>query len=181
MLYFLSFLLVFTTHAENSRLPLPKEIISVLQEEYPLEKSIRPVLEDLTVTIKGEKNSQTAKVGITHDTLDLAAYVDKKVPTFEIFFKPAFEITQETKLFFINRYRPSANKEGGGMACGKALKIQAHLDKLFSTQGVKLMTKDGAYLNLVGGDFLLTHLEGQQLHVVYFKIVDGKYSSRLCR
>jgi hypothetical protein len=44
------------------------------------------------------------------------------------------------------------------------------------------MTKDAGYLNLLGGDFLVTHLneEQQQLHVIYFKIVDSRYASRQC-
>ena len=181
MFHFLLYLFTLISQAEM-HLQLPVEILTVLQEEYPGDAPPKPVPEEMEILFKGEKNSQGVKVGFTKDTLDLAPHVDKAAASFEIEFKLPFEMNENTKLFFINRYRPSANQgDKGGMACGKALKIQSKLNKLFTTQGVKFMTKDASYLNLLGGDFLITHLDDhQQLHVVYFKIIDSRYGSRRC-
>jgi hypothetical protein len=54
------------------------------------------------------------------------------------------------------------------------------MSKLFSTSGIKLMTKAGHYLNLLGGDYLLIKKEGQTLKMVFFRIRDGRWSHRLC-
>jgi hypothetical protein len=180
MLSLLTFFLVFSSHAEP-RVLIPKEVLSTVLDEFPSTASLKPVYDDISVIIEGEKTSHTAKVGISQPELDLVAFVGKNAGNFTLRFQPPFEITPETQLFFINRYRPLADKKhGGGMECGKALRIQKHLDELFTTQGVKFMTKDGAYLNVLGGDFLLAKPEEHQLRVVYFKITDGRYSSRLC-
>jgi len=168
------------SHAAHPIL-LPKDVLSAVQDEYPSETPMKPVVDDIVITIKGDKTSQEVKLNPAQEVLDLAPYVNKKEASFTLFFKPSFEVGEQTKLFFISRYQPSVEKGAhGGLGCGKALKIQKHLDKLFTTQGVKFMTKDASYLNLLGGDFLVTHLDGQTLHVVFFKIVDGRFSNRLC-
>ncbi len=177
---FLSFL--FTLASAESRILLPPEILTHLQQEYPSDSPIRPATHEMEVVIQGEKSSQTVRVGIGKEYLNLAAYVDLKSPSFTITFKPTFEITKETKLYFINRYRPLVYKSHTeGMECGKALKIQKNLDQFFSSQGIKFMTKDGSYLNVLGGDFLLTERKENQLHVAYFKVVDDRFSVRLCK
>jgi hypothetical protein len=178
-LFFLFFLFV---HADN-KIAIPGEVMQILAEQYPTSTmTMTPEREDMTILLKSGNSEQTIKVGLTQETLDLANYVDKKWDHFNIQFTPPFAIEGDAQLFFINRYKPSTEKGAeGGLPCGKALKIHSKLDKLFTTQGIKLMTNGGRYLNLLGGDFLLTHLENQHFRIVYFKIVDSRFPNRLCK
>lgn len=177
-----SLLLAFSplTLAFEGPVPIPHEVFDQIRDEYPTNKyKMKPERETVEVYIKGEKSFQRVKLGTSQETLDLASYVDNRWKKFEIGFVAPFELTEHTQLFFINRYKGSGDEKG--LPCGKAVKIKGQLDKLFTTQGINLMTKDGAYLNLLGGDFLLTQLDDQRFRIIYFKITDSRWSQRLCK
>jgi len=170
------------TSEKQQAVNIPPEVYNVLRDQYPTaDLKIKVKNEDVTVTIRGEGRTQELKMGVTQETLDLATYIDSNWKEFSVSFQAPFPIEGDTQLFFINRYKPITEGDKGGLPCGKALKIKSKLGKLFSTQGIKLMTKGNQYLNLIGGDFLLTQLEGQQFRIAYFKIIDSRASQRLCR
>ena len=181
LLFFNLFFLGFAS--AESAIDLPAEVIKALREEYSKTSTLemKPVKEDLTITVRSGKNTQTIKRGLTNDRLDLSSYVDIKAESFEASFEAPFPLDANTRMFFINRYKPLQEAGVKGLLpCAKALKIQSNLDKFFTTRGIKLMTKDGRYLNVLGGDILLTHLEGQRLRIVFLKITDSRYANRLC-
>lgn len=85
-------------------------------------------------------------------------------------------------LYFINRYREDKQKEQMmGLPCGKALKIQSHLDDLFGSQGIKVSAKAGRHLDIFGGDFLLLSQNEDKIFVTFFKLKDSRYANRLCK
>lgn len=84
-------------------------------------------------------------------------------------------------LYFINRYQErQAQGQSYGLPCGKAVKIQSHLDDLFGPQGIKVATADGRHLDRLGGDYVWLKLEGEKLHYAFFTVRDSRFKQRLC-
>lgn len=84
-------------------------------------------------------------------------------------------------VYFINRYQERQSQgQSYGLPCGKAVKIQSHLDDLFGPQGIKVSTAEGRHLDRLGGDFVWLKLEEGKLHYAFFTIRDGRFKKRLC-
>lgn len=186
-IFFLIALCLFGTAARadmvQSSVIVPKELFEQIQKEYGIKNfDFTPDFLDVEVTIQSDKGSvQKLKVGYTQEVLDLSSYVDKIWPQFTIMFKAPFSLEGDTALYFVSRYKKmDLGTQQLGLGCGQAVRIKSQLDKIFSSKGMKLMTKAGHYLNLLGGDYLLIQKEGEKIKMVFFRIRDGRWSHRLC-
>jgi hypothetical protein len=167
----------------KSSVAIPAELFEKIQKDFAVKNfDFAAEFLDVEVTIHGSKgDDQKLKVGYTQEVLDLSSYVDKIWPHFYIYFKSPFALEGDATLYFVSRYKAmELGTQTLGLGCGQAVKIKDKMSKLFSTSGIKLMTKAGHYLNLLGGDYLLIKKEGQTLKMVFFRIRDGRWSHRLC-
>lgn len=182
--FIISFLcLVASAEMVKSSIPLPEEIYELVQKDFAIKNfDFTPEFADVEVTIQGPKGSEhKLKIGYSLEVLDLSSYVDKIWPDFHLTIKSPFELEGETALYFVSRYKPmDIGTQRLGLGCGKAVKLQKKISKLFSSGGMKLMTKAGHFLNILGGDYLLVQKEGQKIKMVFFQIRDGRWSHRLC-
>lgn len=181
----LSFLFSLSINAEmvKSAVPLPAELFEKVQKDFGIKNfDFSAEFLDVEVTVQGTKGGdQKLKLGYTQEVLDLSSYVDKIWPHFYIFFKSPFALDGDTALYFVSRYKAmELGTQTLGLGCGQAVKIKDKMKKLFSSSGIKLMTKAGHYLNLLGGDYLLVKKEGQKIKMVFFRVRDGRWSHRLC-
>lgn len=181
----LSFLFSLLINAEmvKSAVPIPAELFEKVQKDFAIKNfDFNAEFLDVEVTVQGTKGAdQKLKVGYTQEVLDLSSYVDKIWPHFYIYFKSPFALEGDTTLYFVSRYKAmELGTQTLGLGCGQAVKIKDKMSKLFSTSGIKLMTKAGHYLNLLGGDYLLVKKEGQTIKMVFFRVRDGRWSHRLC-
>jgi hypothetical protein len=166
----------------KSSIHLPEEIFELVQKDFAIKNfDFSPEFADVEVTIQGPKGpEQKLKIGYTLEVLDLSSYVDKIWPQFHLTMKSPFEL-EGTTLYFVSRYKSmDIGSQQLGLGCGKAVKLQKKISKLFSSSGMNLMTKAGHFLNLLGGDYLLVQKEGQKIKMVFFQIRDGRWSHRLC-
>lgn len=162
---------------------VPAEILDRVRDFYNFQNEFyefKPT--DIDVYIKAGAQEHKVTLGGENNVLDLAKWVPAGVAEISIGFQSPYEFSDKTQLFYVSRYKPmEGKKQQFGLACGKSLKIQTQLKELFTTRGIKLMTQGGHYLNIMGGDYLLTHLDGKHLKVSQVKIRDGRWVDRLCK
>jgi hypothetical protein len=167
----------------ESSFVVPQELYETIKKDFAINNlDFSPELLDVEATIHGGKTpAQTLKLGYTQEVLDLSNYVDKIWTDFSFALKAPFELEGDFALYFVSRYKSmKVGDQTWGLGCGQAVKIKSQLKKLFSSKGLKLMTRGGHYLNLLGGDYVLLKKEGQKIKIVYFQIRDGRWSHRLC-
>ncbi len=185
MMLLLGFLFALSVNAEmvKSAVPIPAELFETVQKDFAIKNfDYSAEFLDVEVTVQGTKgDEQKLKVGYTQEVLDLSSYVDKIWPHFYIYFKTPFELKDDTALYFVSRYKAmELGTQTLGLGCGQAVKLKHKMHKLFSSSGIKLMTKAGHYLNFLGGDYLLVKKEGKKIKMVFFRVRDGRWSHRLC-
>lgn len=181
IIYFASFFV--SAEMVKSSITIPEEIFELVQKDFAIKNfEYSPEFADVEVTIQGPKGpEQKLKIGYTLEVLDLSSYVDKIWPEFNMTIKSPFELQGDTALYFVSRYKSmNIGAQQLGLGCGKAVKLQKKISKLFTSGGMKLMTKAGHFLNLLGGDYLLVQKEGLKIKMVFFQIRDGRWSHRLC-
>jgi hypothetical protein len=185
MTFVLNFLIPFIINAEmvKSSVPIPEELFELVQKDFGI-KNFDYAAEflDVDVSIQGAKGAeQKLRVGFVQEVLDLSSYVDKIWPHFYISFKAPYSLDGDAALYFVSRYKSmELGTQTLGLGCGQAVKLKSKVGKLFSSDGIKLMTKAGHYLNLLGGDYLLVKKDAQKIKMVFFRIRDGRWSHRLC-
>jgi hypothetical protein len=167
----------------ESSVIVPAEIFEMIKKDFAIHNlDFSPELLDVEVKIQGSTTAaQTLKLGYTQEVLDLSNYVDKIWTDFSLTLTAPFDLGADSALYFVSRYKSmKVGEQSWGLGCGQAVKIKNQLAQLFSKKGLKLMTKAGHYLNLLGGDYVLLKKEGQKIKIVYFQIRDGRWSHRLC-
>jgi hypothetical protein len=185
MMLLLNLFFAISVHAEivKSSISIPEELFEAVQKDFGIKNfDFSAEFLDVEVTIQGAKGAeQKLKVGYMQEVLDLSSYVDKIWPHFYIYFKSPFPVEGDATLYFVSRYKVmDLGSQTLGLGCGKAVKLKTKLPKFFSSNGTKLMTRAGHYLNLLGGDYLLVKKEGQTIKMVFFRVRDGRWSHRLC-
>lgn len=185
--YLVLIIFIVTTNSwavvKNDKILIPEEIVKVVKQAYNVEtEAIKPARVPIEVIFKGEGLDKQVSLGPNRRNLDMARFISPKLKDFYFSLQTQMDFNGETRLFFINRYQPlKIGKQTLGAPCDKSFVIQSKLDDLFDSQGIKVSVPSGHYLNVIGGDYLLTHKEGDTLYVGYFKLRDSRWVERLCK
>ncbi len=171
------------TEMKQSSVVVPQEVFEKIQNDFGIKSfDFTPIFFDIEVSILGgPSKEQQLRVGYTQEVLDLSNYVDKIWPEFQLTFKPPFTTDGDTTMYFISRYK-SMDLAGQkiGLGCGQVVVFKSKLNKFFATKGMRMPSRAGQHIHILGGDYLLIKKDSQKIKIVYFRIRDGRWSHRLC-
>lgn len=179
----LSFITAMAQADRSGDIRVPVEVLDKIKSEYGLnkEKPLKIVFVDLFVSFKGSDIDQTKTVGASQRVLDLASIITARHKNFKMMIAPTEDLPGQSRMFFISQYEPiTVGNNIFGMECGQSLVFNKRLAE-FGTEGVPVSNFSSHYIHVLGGDYLLTALEGTTLRVGYFKLRDGRLLQKLCR
>lgn len=183
LVFFILLQISFAFAGRPQDIVLPKEVLERIKTEYSLndDKPVRIVFIDMEVLLMGNGLDQKKILGESQRVLDLAGIITHRHKNFTVSIAPKEKIEGTPLLFFMNQYQPvMIGNDMFGLECGKSVVIKKHFSELGSV-GVKVSNLSSHYIYVIGGDYLLTYLEGTTLKVGYFKIRDGRLLQKLCR
>lgn len=177
--------LVQSSFASLQEIQIPSKVFDSIKSDYRVESSdVEPEMVDVTIEFKTISGAFKVPLGYTQEALDLAQYISKADKSIEWHMTPSFKLdAKNTTMYFIPRYKPfkSALGKAYGYACGTVYKFSKSANELLSGDALNIMTNTRQYLSILGGDYLVLHLEGKKLKMSYFKVRDTRWTHEMCK
>lgn len=171
--------------ALQQEIKLPAQVIESIKSTYNVEKmDVEPEVVDVTLELKTKAGEQKFPLGYTQEVLDLAQYVSTNDNSLHWKFAVPFEVdAKNTTMYFFPRYKPYKSPLGKthGYDCGSVFKYAKNISDLINADALNIMTNGRQYLSILGGDYLVLHLEGKKLKMSYFKVRDTRWTHEMCK
>lgn len=186
MILLLFFSTFFQSSAANlQELQIPQKVYDSIKANYQLDVTeIEPEMVDVVLELKSQETLFKLPLGYTQETIDLAQYINTKDLSFEWKLATPYESdSKNTKVYFISRYKPFKMFSGkmAGYPCGTVYRFGNKVDRVLNTDPLSIMTRSRQYLSLLGGDYLILHLDAKKLKISYFKVRDTRWTHELCK
>lgn len=174
-----------SSSASLQEIMIPEKVFDAIKKSYNVESSdVEPEMVDITIEFKSKLGQFKLPLGYTQEALDLAQYISKADESLEWKMTPSFELdSKKTSLYFIPRYKPfkSALGKTYGYPCGTIYKFSENVGELLGGDALNIMTNKRQYLSILGGDYLVLHLDGKKLKMSYFKVRDSRWTHEMCK
>jgi hypothetical protein len=169
--------------SDTPKMMVPESVFNSIKQTYNLDiAEAQPELVDLFLELKNSSGNTKIPIGYSQEVVDLAQYVNRKDPRVTWQISSDFKFDEGSTVYFLSRYKPAVSSTGKtiGYECGSAYKIQSKTNRIINAGFNTLMAQNGHYMSMIGGDYLVLHLEGKKLKMSYFKIRDSRWTHQLC-
>jgi hypothetical protein len=187
MIFVICFLatVVHSFAALQQEIKLPAKVLESIQSTYNAEKmDLEPEVVDVELEIKVKSGEHKFPLGYTQEILDLAQYISTKDNSLGWRLVVPYKVdAKSTTMYFFPRYKPYTSPMGKihGYDCGSVFKYAKNIGDLINVDALNIMTNGRQYLSILGGDYLVLHLEGKKLKMSYFKVRDTRWTHELCK
>lgn len=176
---------VYSFASLQQEIKLPAKVLESIKSTYNVDRlDLEPEVVDVTLDIKTKSGEQKFPLGYTQEILDLAQYVTVKDNSLGWKLTVPFKVdASSTTMYFFPRYKPFKSPLGKihGYDCGSVFKYAKNISDLINVDALNIMTNGRQYLSILGGDYLVLHLEGKKLKMSYFKVRDTRWTHEMCK